>query len=246
MPRRQMRDPDRRVRLVDVLAARARRAVGVDLQVRLVDLDLADVLGLGEHRDGAGRRVDASLRFRLRHALHAMHAGLELELRVRAFARDARDDLAVAAVLAGIRAQDLHAPALPLGVAAVHPVQIAREDRGLVPARARADLEEQIRVVVGVLRHEVHEQRLLARVALRDERPRALPRRARAAPRRCRRASLPTPRCRPRACGTRRSPRRPARGANIPSRARGNGPCPRGSRARSGAGRPLRNARPAR
>ena len=66
--------------------------------------------------------------------------------------RDARDDLAIAAVLAGIRAQDLDAPALALRVAAVHPEQVAREDRGLVAAGARADLEEQVRVVVGVFR----------------------------------------------------------------------------------------------
>src|SRR4029079_4391738 len=123
----------------------------------------------GEHRDGHRRRVDAALRLGLGHALHAVHAGLELELRIGASARDARDDLAIAAVLAGIRAQDLDAPALALRVAAVHPEQVAREDRGLVAAGARADLEEQVRVVVGVFRHEMAEQRLLARVAARAE-----------------------------------------------------------------------------
>ena len=101
--RRQVRDADRRVGLVDVLAAGARRAIRVDLQIRLVDLDLADVLRLREHGDRAGRRVNAPLRLGIRHALHAMHAGLELQLRVRALARDARDDLAIAAVLARAR-----------------------------------------------------------------------------------------------------------------------------------------------
>ena len=161
--RRQVRDADRRVGLVDVLAAGARRAIGVDLEVGLVDLDLADVLGLGKHGDGARRGVDAALRLGLGHALHAMDAGLELQLRVRALARDARDDLAIAAVLAGIRAQDLDAPALALGVAAVHAEQIAGEDRGFVAARAGAHLEEQVRVVVGILRHEMQEQLPLER-----------------------------------------------------------------------------------
>ena len=141
-----------------MLAARARRAIRVDLEVGLVDLDLADVLGLREHGDGARGRVDATLRFGLGHSLHAMHAGFEFELRVRALARDARDDFAIAAVLALVGAQYLDTPALPLGVAAVHAKQIAGEDRGFVAARAGAHLEEQVRIVVGILRHEMQQQ----------------------------------------------------------------------------------------
>ena len=48
-----MRDPDGAVGLVDVLAAGALRAVGVDLQVVLVDLDVG-VVGQ-ERRDDDGR-----------------------------------------------------------------------------------------------------------------------------------------------------------------------------------------------
>src|SRR5688572_7169006 len=105
--RRQMRDANRRIGLVDVLAARAGGAIGIDLEVGLVDLDLADVLGLRKHCDRARRGVDTTLRFGLRHALHAMDAGLEFQLRVCATACDTRDDLAITAVLAGIRAQYL-------------------------------------------------------------------------------------------------------------------------------------------
>ena len=50
-----------------------------------VDLDL-DVLGLGQHRDGHRRGVDAALRLGHRHALHAVHAALELEAAVGALA----------------------------------------------------------------------------------------------------------------------------------------------------------------
>ena len=75
---RLVRDPHRGVGRVDRLAARARRAVDVDLEVVRVDLDV-DVLGLGQHRDGRRRGVDAALRLGLRHALDAVRAALELE-----------------------------------------------------------------------------------------------------------------------------------------------------------------------
>ena len=98
--RRHVRDADRRIGLVDVLAARARGAVRVDAQVRGIDVDLVDFVELRQDRDGARRGVDAPLRLGRRHALHAMRAGLELEPRKRAAPDDAADDLLVAAVLA--------------------------------------------------------------------------------------------------------------------------------------------------
>ena len=61
--------------------------VDVDAQVPRVDLDL-DVLGLGQHGDGRRRRVDAALGLGCGHALHAVHARLELHLRVHLVAPD--------------------------------------------------------------------------------------------------------------------------------------------------------------
>ena len=98
-----------------------------------------------------------------------MHARLEFQLRVGALADDARDDLAIAAVLAGIRAQDLDGPTPALRIAAVHPKQVPGEDRGLVPARAGTHLEKQIRIVVRILRHEMHQEPPLEIGAPRDE-----------------------------------------------------------------------------
>src|SRR5258706_333892 len=72
--RRQMRDAHRRIGLVDVLAARARRAVSVDAQVRGIDRDF-DVLvhlGIDEHaREG---RVTARVRIERGLAHQAVHA----------------------------------------------------------------------------------------------------------------------------------------------------------------------------
>ncbi len=104
-----MRDADGGVGLVDVLAAGARRAEGVDAQFGGIEVRGFDFIGLGQDGHGARRGVDASLRFGGGHALHAMHAGLELEARECAGARDAADDLAIAAVFAGTLRQDLHA-----------------------------------------------------------------------------------------------------------------------------------------
>ncbi len=155
--RGQVREAHGRVGLVDVLAAGAGGAVGVDAQVRRIDLLGLDLVDLGQHGHGAGRRVDAALRLRGGHALHAMGAGLELERGVDAAARDAADDLLVAAVLALARAQDLDGPAHGFGVLRVHAEQVAGEDGGFVAARAGADLEVDVALVVRVGR----DQRLL-------------------------------------------------------------------------------------
>ena len=118
------------------------------------DLDVGDRIGFRQHRHRARRRVDASLRLGLGHALHAVPPRLELELRVRALARDPRDHLAVATEFRGRRRHDLDLPALALGVARVHAEQVAREECALVAARARANLEEHVAHVVRVLREQ--------------------------------------------------------------------------------------------
>ena len=71
-PRRQMGNPYRRIRLVDVLSARTGSAVGVDANFGRVDVHLLKRVGLGHHRHRARRSVDATLRFRVGNPLHAM------------------------------------------------------------------------------------------------------------------------------------------------------------------------------
>ena len=85
----QVREPHRRVGGVDALAARAGGAVDVDPHVLLVHLDV-DVLGLRQHRHRHRRGVDAPARLGGGHALHAVHAALELEPAPRAAALDER------------------------------------------------------------------------------------------------------------------------------------------------------------
>ncbi len=146
----QVRDADRRIGLVDVLAARARGAKRIDADVCGIDRDVGNRIGLGNDRDRARRSVDAPLRLRLGHALHAVAAGFELEPRVGALTDDAHDHFPVAAELARRRRDDLGLPAVPLGVAHVHAQQIAGEQSGFVAAGAGADLEEHVALVVGI------------------------------------------------------------------------------------------------
>ena len=68
------------VGLVDVLAAGARRAVGVDLQVVVVDLDLAGLLDDGRDLDAGERRLAAVGGVERREAdepVHALLGGVE-------------------------------------------------------------------------------------------------------------------------------------------------------------------------
>src|SRR5690606_37293804 len=97
---RQVGDALRGVGLVDVLAAGAGGAVGVYPKLVRLDVNLVDLLGLGQDGHGACRGMDASLGLGFRHPLHPVHARFELELRPRAASRHPADDLLVAAGLA--------------------------------------------------------------------------------------------------------------------------------------------------
>ena len=147
---RDVRDAHGGVGLVDVLSARAARAVGVDAQVGRVDLHGHGLVGLGQHGDRAGAGVDAALRLGGGHALHAMAARLEAQVAENVVADDAHHHFLVAAEFALALAHDLAAPAGALAIARVHAQQVAREEGRFVAARARADFEKGVARVVRV------------------------------------------------------------------------------------------------
>src|SRR5258708_556255 len=98
--------------------------------------------------------MNASLRLGGGHALHAVRSGFEFEQRIRPAADDAADDFLVAAMLARTFAQNLDAPTLGFGITRVHAEQVAGKDGSLVAAGAGADFQEDIAVVVRILRHQ--------------------------------------------------------------------------------------------
>ena len=135
------------------------------------------------HQHAGGRGVDAALRLGDRHALHAVHAALVLQpgprrpRRARACpcAFTATVDVLVAAEVGLGGVEDLGPPAAPLGVAQVHPQQVAGEQRRLLAALAGLDLEDHVAVVVGVARDQQQRAARSAsssRCALQGGRPR--------------------------------------------------------------------------
>src|SRR3979490_2395445 len=125
-----MRDSHGGVCLVDVLATRARGAVGVDSKIRgIIQYDVTDFARLGAHRHRASRRVNAALGLRSRDSLDAMAAGFELEPGVRALPDDAGDDLLVAPDIPRRFGYHLHLPTLALREARIHSEQVTSEER---------------------------------------------------------------------------------------------------------------------
>ncbi len=148
-----------RIRFVDVLPAGTRGTIGIDSQVVLVDIDFLDVIELRQYRYGAGRGMDTALRFSLRHPLNPVRTRFKFHLAVSVTAIEPGDDFLEAAMFTRPLIQHLDLPFLGLSVAAVHPEQVAREDRGFVAASAGTDFEEDVVGIMRILRQQQFLQR---------------------------------------------------------------------------------------
>jgi hypothetical protein len=99
-----------------------------------------------------------------------MHAALVLQAAVHALAFN-RDDGFLQSAAAGVAARHhVELPALTLGVARVHPEQVTGKERCLVAARAGADFEDDVFLVVRILGNEQDLQVLQQGVASCGER----------------------------------------------------------------------------
>jgi hypothetical protein len=150
---RQVGQADRGFGLVDVLAAGAAGAQGVDPEVAVVDRDV-DLLGFGQHRDGRRGGVDAARRLGVGHTLHPVHAGLVFHLGESAASLDLGDDFLVAAHRAFAGRHHLDLPAVLRRISLVHAEQVAGEQSGLVTAGAAADLQDDVALIHRVLRDQ--------------------------------------------------------------------------------------------
>jgi len=173
--RGQVRQPHGGFRSVDVLAARAGGAEQVDAQVVRVDLHI-HFLGLGQYRDRRRARVDAPSGLGFGHALHAMRPALKLEPGIRPPAGDHADGFLAPAQLRLGQTRHIHRIPPPFGIPGIHLEKVHGKERRLFPARARADLHDDVLIVVGVLGGQGKADFLLQAGCLGLERGKFLPR----------------------------------------------------------------------
>ena len=143
-----------------MLAAGARAAVGIDLQILRVDVHLHGV-HLRQHGHGGGTGVDAAAGLRLRHALDAVHPAFKLQAGVGPLPADEQARLAHAAELRLVEVRDLGLPPVRIGVHVVHPIKRMRKERRFFSADAGADLQNDVAVVIRVTRQQQDTQLLL-------------------------------------------------------------------------------------
>src|SRR5882757_1050669 len=87
-PGRQVRDAYGRLGLVHVLTTRPRGSKHVDPDLGRIDLDVVDLVSLGQHGNGASRCVDPSLCLGLGHTLNPVSSRFEFQAAVGALADD--------------------------------------------------------------------------------------------------------------------------------------------------------------
>ncbi len=139
--------------LIDILAASARRAGCLPLQVGRIDLHI-HLVSLRQHGHRSRRSMDTSLSLSGRDALNAMHARLIFKdavctERVR---RDIEDNLLEAANGALGERDHLSVQAAHLAVLDVHAVEVTGEESSLVAASAATNLHSAVLRVVRVRR----------------------------------------------------------------------------------------------
>ena len=141
---RQVGDAHRRIGLVDVLAAGAGGAVGVDAQVGRIDLDLDGVVHLRIDEHAGERGVAARVRIERRLAHQAVHAVLGAQVPVGVVAGDLERRALDAGHLALGLLEHFDAEALALAVLGVHALEHLRPVLRLGAARAGLDVDEAV------------------------------------------------------------------------------------------------------
>ena len=131
-----------------MLAARAAGAVGVDLQVVVVDLDLADVLDDRRDLDAGEARLAAVGGVERRQPHEPVDALLGRVEPVGVLARDAEGRRLDAGLLPRARLQQLDLEAALLGPAHLHPQHHLGPVLGVGAARAGVDGDERVAGVV--------------------------------------------------------------------------------------------------
>ena len=140
-----------RVGGVDALSAVTGRTHNINTAVVHVDLNVY-FLCLRHNCYGCGGGVDTSTGLGLRDTLYAVYAGLVLHLGVSALTGDHGLNLFEAADAVLTQGNNLYLPVLALCVVYVHTVKLCRKQGCLVAACAGTNLQDDVLVIVRVLR----------------------------------------------------------------------------------------------
>ena len=140
-PGRQMRDPDRRIGRVDVLAASARSAIGIDAQLAFVDVDV-DIL-VDDRIDPHTRKAGVPPRRAVigADADKPVNAAFRLRIAIGVFALQQHGRRFDAGLFAGMLVDQLHLQAPPFGPARVHALQHASPVLAFGAAGTGVDLD---------------------------------------------------------------------------------------------------------
>ena len=112
-----------------------------------VEVDLATI---PQDDDGRGGGVNPSLRLGLRDTLDAVCTTFKFELAIDVFALYSSDHLFEAPGFRRAGIHHFHPPALGVSIPTIHPKQVCRKERCLIPAGASPDLHNDSTLVLGI------------------------------------------------------------------------------------------------
>ena len=149
-----------RVCRIDALSTVSGCTEHIEFTVVHVNLHV-HVLCLRHDRYRNCRCMDPSAGLSLRYTLYAMYTGLILQFGVRALSGDHEADILHATDTDLLDIHCLDTPALTLSIVYIHPIYLGRKQCRLISACARTDLDDNVLVIIRILRQQKNFQLLL-------------------------------------------------------------------------------------
>ena len=132
------------------LPTRPRRAECINAEVFRFNL-YVHILCLGQNRNGDCGGVNTTLLLSRRHTLHSVHSALIFHARKHPLTFNQSNDFLQSASRRFGSRQNLHLPALGLGVSGVHAKQFRRKQSSLVATSSCPDFQNHILLIIGIL-----------------------------------------------------------------------------------------------
>ncbi len=145
--------PDGGIGCIHRLSARTGRAENIHLDLVGIEFDL-HLLGFRQNRHRYRGRMDTPLGFRGRNPLNAVCSTFVLQIAVGPVPFHHGNDFLETTRIGPVAGHDLHLPPAVFRISVVHAEKVAREQGRLIPARAGADLQDDIFGVIGIFRDQ--------------------------------------------------------------------------------------------